>query len=216
MLYTVYCIHGKNWTVMNLGSRGRLSIPSTHVRNSFYLTLFTWPLPCLFLPWFLLLTVIVDIPCGGGRSSWLISLGAKQKHSLATIADDHIAGRETFLPFSCFLFYQSSMSRKVAAGSKATNPPPSPRPLCGHCQQPAQPSKRLLVCSSCHEACYCSPEHQVADWVLSQGPVQAEKEREEREEGDGEGDREERERCRCSYQLPVVDKSPDSSAPNSC
>ena len=56
------------------------------------------------------------------------------------------------------------MQRKVAAGcNKATNPPP---PLCGHCQQPAQPGKRLLVCSSCNEARYCSTEHQVADWVF--------------------------------------------------
>jgi ankyrin repeat protein len=59
------------------------------------------------------------------------------------------------------------MQRKVAAGSnKATNPRGRPPlPLCDHCQQPAQPGKRLLVCSSCHEACYCSPEHQVADWI---------------------------------------------------
>ena len=27
----------------------------------------------------------------------------------------------------------------------------------------------MLVCSSCHEACYCSPEHQVADWVSHKG-----------------------------------------------
>jgi ankyrin repeat protein len=61
------------------------------------------------------------------------------------------------------------MQRKVAAGSNiASNlpppPPPSP-PLCGHCQQPAQSGKRLLDCASCHEACYCSPEHQLADWT---------------------------------------------------
>jgi ankyrin repeat protein len=63
----------------------------------------------------------------------------------------------------------SIMQRKVAAGSnKETNPPPHHHHhhhLCGHCQQPAQPSKRLLVCASCHEAWYCSPEHQVADWI---------------------------------------------------
>jgi ankyrin repeat protein len=58
------------------------------------------------------------------------------------------------------------MQRKVAAGSiKATNPPPPPPSLCGHCKQTAQPGKSLLVCSSCHEACYCSTEHQVADWI---------------------------------------------------
>jgi hypothetical protein len=59
------------------------------------------------------------------------------------------------------------MQRKVAAGSnKATNPPPPPLPppLCDHCQQPAQPGKSLLVCSSCHEGRYCSTEHQIADW----------------------------------------------------
>ena len=61
------------------------------------------------------------------------------------------------------------MQRKVAAGSnKPTNPPLPPLPLlplCGHCQQPAQPGKRLRLCSSCNEACYCSTEHQVADWI---------------------------------------------------
>ena len=78
------------------------------------------------------------------------------------------------------------MQRKVAAGSnKATNPPPPfplPPPLCGHCQQPAQPGKRLLVCSSCHEACYCSPEHQVAAWVSHKALCkQRKKEKKERE-----------------------------------
>ena len=62
--------------------------------------------------------------------------------------------------FALVDFYtRSIMQRKVA-----TNP--HPPPLCGHCQQPAQPGKRLLVCSSCHEACYCSTEHQVADWTF--------------------------------------------------
>jgi hypothetical protein len=76
------------------------------------------------------------------------------------------------------------MQQKVAAGSnKATNPPPHP-PLCGHCQQPAQPGKSLLVCSSCHEGWYCSPEHQVADWS-SHKELKREKDKEkERKESD--------------------------------
>ena len=68
-----------------------------------------------------------------------------------------------------FYFYRSIVQRKVATGSnKATNPPPPPPPhsllLCGHCRQPAQPGKSLLVRASCHEGWYCNTEHQFADW----------------------------------------------------
>jgi ankyrin repeat protein len=76
------------------------------------------------------------------------------------------------------------MQRKAAAGSnKATNPP-SPLPsLCGHCQQPAQPGKRLLVCSSCYEAYYCSTEHQVADWNCHKILCKQRKKEKEKEKG---------------------------------
>jgi ankyrin repeat protein len=76
------------------------------------------------------------------------------------------------------------MQRKVVAGSnKATNPPPLPLHLCGHCKQPAQTGKSLLVCSSCHEGWYCSPEHQVADWPCHKALCkQRKKEKKEKEE----------------------------------
>ncbi len=80
------------------------------------------------------------------------------------------------------------MQRKVVAGSnKATNPPP-PLHLCGHCKQPAQRGKSLLVFSSCHEGWYCSPEHQVAAWnshkVLCKQRKKEIKKEKERKESD--------------------------------
>ena len=70
------------------------------------------------------------------------------------IADPDVSSLRTPLATGvrAFLFHQSIMHRKAAAGSKkAANPPPAP-PLCGHCQQPSQPGKSLLVCSSCPTA----------------------------------------------------------------
>ena len=110
---------------------------------------------------------------------------------LGRTLDATLAARPCCL-WACGYFYsihQSIMSRKVAAGSnKATNPPCPLPPLCGHCQQPAQPGKSLLVCSSCHEACYCSAEHQVADWnchkVLCKQRKKELKKEKERKESD--------------------------------
>jgi ankyrin repeat protein len=74
----------------------------------------------------------------------------------------------------------------VAGSNKATNHP-APPPLCGHCQQSAQLGKSLLVCSSCHEACYCSTEHQVADWKFHK--VQC-KQRKKEKKGEKEKEKE--------------------------
>ena len=41
---------------------------------------------------------------------------------------------------------------------------PPPPPSCGHCQEPEKPGVHLLQCTGCHEASYCCPAHQAADW----------------------------------------------------
>jgi hypothetical protein len=58
-------------------------------------------------------------------------------------------------------------------------------------RQPAQPGKSFLVCASFHEACYCSTEHQVADWIYHKilckqrkKELKKEKEKEKEKESD--------------------------------
>ena len=109
------------------------------------------------------------------------------------------------------------MQRKVAAGSnKATNPPPPPLLLCDHCQQPAQPGKHLLVCSSCHEACYCSPEHEVAAWGSHK--ILCKQRKKEKKEKEKEKERKESEAA-INYLLltnPPVAARPPESLSNAC